>query len=138
MPGKFYVSNKGVVVRDNEVLVLQCSKEGHYPKHWDFPGGRMEEDETLDEALRRELLEELPGIRDMVIGAFLLTKTTRTFSDDTPMVVNYYRVEADVSDFSLSDEHDGFRWVKLGDIEQMKKEAELFPEDEAALRAALA
>ncbi|MEI8134391.1 MAG: NUDIX domain-containing protein [bacterium] len=49
----------GVIVRDGKVLMCRRSRTKRYPLHWEFPGGKVEANESLLEALQRELREEL-------------------------------------------------------------------------------
>jgi 8-oxo-dGTP diphosphatase len=48
-----------VIERDGLVLIGQRRREGRHPLKWEFPGGKVEDSETPQEALRRELQEEL-------------------------------------------------------------------------------
>ena len=48
-----------VVVRDGRVLLCQRHDGEHLPLKWEFPGGKIDPGERPEEALRRELLEEL-------------------------------------------------------------------------------
>ena len=48
----------GIVVRGGRVLVAKRSEGAHLAGLWEFPGGKTREGETLQAALRRELLEE--------------------------------------------------------------------------------
>jgi 8-oxo-dGTP diphosphatase len=48
-----------LLVRRGEVLVVQRPPEGPLAGQWEFPGGKVEFGETPEEALRRELREEL-------------------------------------------------------------------------------
>lgn len=46
----------GIVIEDNEILLLDQDTDG--PRSWSLPGGKVEEGETLAEALVREMREE--------------------------------------------------------------------------------
>lgn len=43
---------------NNEILIAQ-KNDGPYSGYWEFPGGKIEENETEEDALKREILEEL-------------------------------------------------------------------------------
>lgn len=49
----------GLILRDGRVLVCQRHEKGSFPLKWEFPGGKIESGETANDALRRELKEEL-------------------------------------------------------------------------------
>ena len=56
----------GVLLRSDGSFLLTSRPEGKpYPGYWEFPGGKLEDGETVEQALARELHEEL-GIQ---IGA---------------------------------------------------------------------
>jgi 8-oxo-dGTP diphosphatase len=48
-----------VVERDGKYLITQRRPEALLPLLWEFPGGRVEEGESDEEALRREMKERL-------------------------------------------------------------------------------
>jgi mutator protein MutT len=48
-----------LILKDGCVLMGERRPDKIYPLHWEFPGGKFEEDETAIESLRRELFEEL-------------------------------------------------------------------------------
>lgn len=48
-----------VIVRDGRILCAQRGPEGTLPNMWEFPGGKIEQDETPRDALVREITEEL-------------------------------------------------------------------------------
>ena len=50
----------GVIVNDrDEVLVAYRSENKDQGGLWEFPGGKKEQDETIESALEREFLEEI-------------------------------------------------------------------------------
>ncbi len=48
----------GIIIEGNRVLICQRS-ESHHNGSWEFPGGKIELNESHQEALKRELNEEL-------------------------------------------------------------------------------
>lgn len=48
-----------ILVKDKKILCAQRGNGKSLPYLWEFPGGKIEQDETPQEALRRELKEEL-------------------------------------------------------------------------------
>ena len=50
----------GILLRDDDALLLTSRPDGKpYAGYWEFPGGKLEAGETVEQALRRELNEEL-------------------------------------------------------------------------------
>ncbi|WP_310643418.1 NUDIX domain-containing protein [Limnohabitans sp.] len=50
----------GVLVRADQAFLLTSRPEGKaYAGYWEFPGGKLEAGETVEQALRRELQEEI-------------------------------------------------------------------------------
>ncbi|MDB5843103.1 MAG: hypothetical protein JWP79_413, partial [Polaromonas sp.] len=63
----------GILIRADDALLLSTRPDGKpYAGYWEFPGGKLEAGETVEEALRRELMEEL-GVQ---IGAAQAWKVT--------------------------------------------------------------
>lgn len=48
-----------VIERDGRVLIAQRKPEGFHPLKWEFPGGKVEPGEAPEQAVLRELDEEL-------------------------------------------------------------------------------
>ena len=50
----------GVLIRDDHAFLMTTRPPGKaYAGYWEFPGGKLEAGETVAEALRRELQEEI-------------------------------------------------------------------------------
>ena len=60
----------GIIVRNDRFLAARRSLSMSEPGFWEFPGGKVEAEETLGQALARELDEEL----SIAIDAFSLWK----------------------------------------------------------------
>ena len=59
-----------VIVKDNEILLTKRSdKLKHFPGFWCIPGGKIDAGETAEEAVIREIKEEI-GV-DFIIDYFL-------------------------------------------------------------------
>jgi 8-oxo-dGTP diphosphatase len=80
----------GLIVRDGHVLACQRRFEGRHPGKWEFPGGKVEPGESLAEALRRELMEELSI--DAQIGA-LLFQTSHRYAGEARVHLSFLRVD---------------------------------------------
>ncbi|MFZ5425006.1 MAG: NUDIX hydrolase [Patescibacteria group bacterium] len=50
------ISARGIVIKDNAVLLMYREKKG--AKYYSIPGGKVEPNETLENTVIRELLEE--------------------------------------------------------------------------------
>lgn len=49
----------GVIARGDDIFITLRPDDVHQGGKWEFPGGKVEEGETVLEALRRELAEEV-------------------------------------------------------------------------------
>lgn len=49
----------GVIIRDHQIMLCQRRPEVHNGLKWEFPGGKLEPGESPEQALERELKEEL-------------------------------------------------------------------------------
>ncbi len=54
-----YTVTAAVIRRDGKVLLAKRPSKGLLGGMWEFPGGKIEKDETLEECLAREIREEL-------------------------------------------------------------------------------
>ncbi len=125
MPPKlFYIGIKGLIKINDKVLVLMNEK-GNEKKYWDIPGGRMGEGEEIKETLKRELGEELPGIKNIKVGDLVyIYKLPRNLQDGNGLMLQFYSVEAQLPDIQLSEEHEGYLWVGKEELEKLGNESD--------------
>jgi 8-oxo-dGTP diphosphatase len=62
-----------VIVNDGKILCAQRGVAGNLPHMWEFPGGKIEPGETPEQALGREIIEELEC--HIVVGEHVDTTT---------------------------------------------------------------
>ena len=70
----------GLVFRNGRLLITQRPTGGHLGGLWEFPGGKIEPGETFEQALHRELMEEL-GIEVTILG--LIESIEHTYPEKT-------------------------------------------------------
>jgi 8-oxo-dGTP pyrophosphatase MutT (NUDIX family) len=49
---------QGAIIRDHQVLLLKQTEHASGRSYWQIPGGRIEPDETEEQCVQREMLEE--------------------------------------------------------------------------------
>ena len=76
-PKPHYEIGAGIIWRDSRILIAQRPLEGLLGGLWEFPGGKREPGETLEECVRREIREEL-DIEVAVDRPFLTVKHAYT------------------------------------------------------------
>nr|WP_267902863.1 NUDIX domain-containing protein [Halomarina oriensis] len=100
------VTQKAVTVGPTgDVLLVQ-----HPRGTWVVPGGRINDGETAEDALRREMHEET-GL-DVRVERPVLTATDLWRNDDgDPMFTVVYRCRADERSVTLNEEHEDYVWL---------------------------
>ncbi len=112
---KFNVGIKGVVTRDDgSVLLLRKNQAEGF---WEVPGGRVDDDESVEQTLERELHEELPGCSDIKIKRILCAhRLPKDIGDDLGLMLIYFEVALTLPDpIAISDEHSEHLWVQSVD-----------------------
>jgi 8-oxo-dGTP diphosphatase len=79
-----------LIVRDGKILICQRTRHQPMPLKWEFPGGKVEADERPEEALSRELEEEL-GIRARI--GRKVTTIRHKYANGNAVELHFYLVE---------------------------------------------
>jgi 8-oxo-dGTP diphosphatase len=79
----------GIIERRGRLLICRRKPEQVHPLKWEFPGGKVEAGETPEQALARELEEELG-----IVGAAgeEITRYQHTYPGRDPILLIFFRV----------------------------------------------
>lgn len=95
-----------LIVRNGKVLLTQRSETMKLPLKWEFPGGKIEDNETPEECIVREITEEL-SVKVSVAEKLMVYKHRYTSTAIVlhPFVCNYNGEEITLH------EHRALAWV---------------------------
>jgi 8-oxo-dGTP diphosphatase len=121
----------GVLIKDGQVLLARRDEEECPEAHlkWEIPGGKIDRDETVEEALEREFLEET-GLTVKVIRPLPIIPTTYWKYDwgIQQTIVLCYQVKYVKGELSKSDHHiKDIQWFDLKDIDTLETVGETLP-----------
>lgn len=105
----------GILRRDGKVLVAERPNGKPYSGYWEFPGGKIEENESGEHALKRELHEEL-GID--ILSAQFWFDHEHAYPDKT-VHLEMWLVD-EYSGEPHSKENQQLRWVTLTEILELR------------------
>lgn len=106
----FNVGIKAAIVQDEKILIVKHATKDF----WDVPGGRIDDNESTQDTLSRELTEELPGSKLNSIGGTVCAYRVPdfTFSDGTGLVLIVYKADVELLEpLQVSDEHSEAKWA---------------------------
>lgn len=98
----------GIIIDSDKVLIARRGSKESFAGGWEFPGGKIEAGETPQEALIRELKEEL----DVTISiGELCAEITHNYGDVNINLISYYCRIID-GKITMS-AHDMYKWVDI-------------------------
>lgn len=113
----YKIAAKAIIFDGGRVLVLRrTAKERALKNHhgWDFPGGGLEADEAVVDALDREVREET-GLCVKVISPVYVYDEIRP---DKHLVIIKFACDLLEGTLTLSSEHESAHWFPLSDLEE--------------------
>jgi 8-oxo-dGTP diphosphatase len=103
----------GLIIRNRKEILL-CQRKPHlpYPLKWEFPGGKVMDGESVEDCLRRELMEELNIIAE--IGR-LYHRGQYIYPDSGSFAVSYFLIPS-FSGSIVNNVFEQVRWVPIGHL----------------------
>ncbi len=105
----------GLILQNDKLLICQRPNFKDHPLKWEFPGGKIKNDETNEEALKREINEEL-SIN--IINCEELISYNFNYKDlNKTVFINFYLIN-NFSGKVLNNFHKELKWIEIKDIRE--------------------
>ncbi len=105
----------GLILQNDKLLICQRPNFKDHPLKWEFPGGKIKNDETNEEALIREINEELSiniiNYEDLISYNFNYKDLNKT------VFINFYLINT-FSGKVLNNFHKELKWIEIKDIRE--------------------
>ena len=107
----------GLIYQNEKILICQRKEDGDHPLKWEFPGGKLKDNENNQEALKRELKEELNiEINEMIFFDEYLYEYKKLSKNLKLVFFQIFHFEGEIQ----NNVHQQFKWIdisKLGDYD---------------------
>ena len=104
-----------VLINEDRVFAAKRGPGKSMAGYWEFPGGKVEADETPEEALARELREELKI--DVTVGEFIVTATHEA---GTAVIELSTYLCTIIEGVPILTEHEEFRWLPVSELSDVE------------------
>jgi 8-oxo-dGTP diphosphatase len=119
----------GILVEDGKILLIKRAKEPELGK-WAIPGGRIEEDETAEECLKREFKEETGLDIEIVKLTGIYSEPDR---DPRKIIGAAYIVKRIGGELRAGDDAGEAEWFGLGSMPELAFDHKKIVEDATPL-----
>ena len=102
-----------IIKKNDHFLIVQRNRKKHLGFKWEFPGGKVMEGETFEEALLREIKEEL----NIIIILQDKIAEEKYKDEKIDIVLHYYLCNEKSGTIELN-EHEDLAWVEKKDFDK--------------------
>jgi len=110
-----HVVTDAIVVKNNQILLVKRSQKYSEPGKYALPGGFLDRDESADQGVIREVLEET-GYQSEVVTLFQIIHQPRNLTDQRQNVGFVYLVTPKSQVQSPDNEIDSIHWFDLSKL----------------------
>ena len=104
-----------IIYDDDDRIFATQRGYGDYKDSWEFPGGKMESGETPEEALKREIWEELET-------KIVVERLVQTVEYDYPkfhLIMNCFWCHIESGSLTLK-EHEAAKWLSMNNLNSVE------------------
>ncbi|MEA3430051.1 MAG: NUDIX hydrolase [Nanoarchaeota archaeon] len=125
----------GLLVKDNKVLVVRrSSAEPYLTGYYELPGGKVDFGDHPKDTLEREFMEEV-NLKIIALHPYrIFTYISEKGNRHTVELVYFVKLDDEVDNIKLSDEHDDFKWVSVDEIDTLQISDEIKTNIKAGLK----
>ena len=102
-----------VLAKDDKIIIAKRGPDDKLADKWEFPGGKIEINETPEQCLKREIKEEFDT--DVSVGEYLGSSIYHY--DHMSIELLAYRTYWEDREIDLKD-HDDFKWISLEQLSE--------------------
>ena len=103
----------GLIYQNEKILICQRKEEGDHPFKWEFPGGKLKKNENNQDALKRELKEELNiEINEMIFFDEYLYEYKELSKKLKLVFFNIFQFEGEIQ----SKVHQQLKWIDISNL----------------------
>ncbi|MEJ2658079.1 MAG: (deoxy)nucleoside triphosphate pyrophosphohydrolase [Desulfobacterales bacterium] len=102
-----------ILAKDNKIIIAKRGPHDRLADKWEFPGGKIEINETPEQCLKREMKEEFDI--EVSVGEYLGSSIYHY--DHISIELLAYRTYWEGGEIHLKD-HDDFKWISIEQLPQ--------------------
>ena len=102
-----------IIKKNNQYLIVQRNRNKHLGLKWEFRGGKVHDNETFEEALSREIKEEL----NITINMYEKIAEEKYKDEKIDIVLHYFLCSQKSGTIKLN-EHEDLVWVEKKDFDK--------------------
>lgn len=117
-----------IVAHNNKILIAQ-RKKGKFPELlWEFPGGKLEKGESLQECVVREFKEEME--KEIIVHDHFMSHI-HTYPEKGDFHLHAFWASCETEQLPALYEHNDAKWISLNELDNY----EFCPADEPFIKA---